>query len=759
MMKRISKNQQFGGELVYFPEEEEREINLLEILQVLIKRKWVIIACVGAAVFFAGVVVFKVTPKYKAASTMMIEEEASRILSIEDEFGFRRSMADIRFFNTQLKLLQSKSLVERVARKLDLLNHPLFAGNTKNRNKDAEIVNPYHRLTKSLQESLNVSPVRETRLIEVSYTSSDPVFAALLVNTLSQEFVDFYIEKRYETTQQASKFLGEQISSLGESLSTKEAELQEYSQAKNLYFLSEKESAAVSKFSDINQAYTEAQIDRINAESNYRELKNLQIDSLPQFIDNTVLQDLRTEYVRLKNEYEEKSKFFKPDYPDMLKLRAKLDSMKSELESEIDKGKGVAQTEYRTALNKESSLKQLLEQQKADVAQMNSDAILYNNLKIEVENMRKLLDSLEERQKETLVSASLGELKTTNISIIDKAEPPLNPVYPKKKLSLILAFIIGLFGGVGLCFVLEYVDNTVKSPEDSEKLAGLPSLGVVPFLPPDGIKKIRRHEYYHRYHYAEEEGGDGKSGKVSQIKEIELINHLFPSFSLSEDYRTVRTSILLSSAERPPKSIVFTSALPKDGKTVTVANMAVAFGQLNEKVLVIDADMRKPKQHQIFKVKSSPGLSSYLTGKAALRECIRESKVDGISLLPCGPVPPNPAELLNSKPMKELMADIKDKFDVILLDTPPVLAVVDPVIVSTLVEATVLVVYPRKTTDKAFLSAVEELRKGKTKIIGTIFNGMRLDKDEYYYSRFYKSYKKSRGYRERTEDMDPEKNV
>ena len=749
-------------ELIYYPEEEEeRDIDLLGYLRMIIKRKWIIIACVGAAVFFTGVYVFKATPIYKATSTMMIEKEPSRILSIENEFsyGSRGGYADIRFFNTQLKLLRSLSLVERVARKLDLLNHPLFAVKTETNTKDADIVNPYHRLAMGLQERLDVTPVRDTRLVELSFNSIDPGFAALLVNTLSQEFVDFYIEKRFETTQQASKYLEEQISSFREKLSEKETELQEYSQEKDLYFLSEKESATVGKFADVNTAYTGAQIERINAESNYQELRNLKIDSLPQFIDNTVLQNLRTEYVKLKNEYEEKSEIFKPEYPDMLKLKGKLDSMKVELEGEIGQAKEIAETEYRTALNKESSLKQLLEQQKADVAQMNSDSILYNSLNIEVENMRKLLGSLEERLKDTLVSERLGEIQTSNISIIDKAVTPLSPISPKKKLSLILAFIVGLVGGVGLCFVLEYLDNTVKGPEDLERLAKLPSLGVVPYLSPDGIKKIKHHGYYYKYHYAAEEDEVGKSAKLSQIKNLELINHLFPKFSISEDYRTVRTSVLLSSAERPPKSIVFTSALPKDGKTVTVANMAVAFAQLNEKVLIVDADMRKPKQHQIFHVKPSAGLSSYLTGKADLKDCIHKTTVDGIWLMPCGPVPPNPAELLESKKMRILVEGLGKGFDVVLLDTPPVLAVVDPVIVSNLVEATILVVYPRKTTEKVFLSAVEELKKGNTKIIGTIFNGMRLDKDDYYYSRFYKSYSRSKGSGERTEDVDAGENL
>lgn len=731
--------------MMYHPEDEETEINLLEYWQLLLKRKWVVIACVGAAVFFTTAYVFKVTPKYKAVSTMMIEDESSRILSIEDEFGYRQRYADPRFFNTQIKLLGSKALMERVARKLDLVHHPLFEeeGNNNRKSKEEENIDPYLKLADSLKESLEVSPVRDTKLVEVGFTSPDPKFAASLVNSVSEEFVDFYIEKRYQTTQRASRFLEEQIDDLRNRLAVKETELQRYSQEKDIYFLNENESAVVSEFADINQAYTQARIDRINAQAKYEELKNVRIDSLPQFTANQVLRDLRTEYVQIKNEFEEMSQVFKSDYPDLVKLKGRLDSMRAELEAEIASAKEAAETEYKTALNKENSLKNLLDEQKADVAQMNSNAIQYNNLLIEVQNMRDQLASLEQRQSETLISARLGDLKTTNVSIIEPAEVPINPVSPKKKLSLILALMVGLFGGVGLAFVLEYLDNSVKSPEEAQKLTGVPSLGVVPYLPKDGLKKIKRQGYSYRYSYREKEG-DGKNDKFDKIKKIELVNHLYPNFTLSEDYRTIRTSILLSSAGHPPVSIAFTSALPKEGKSVTVANMAVSFAQLNEKVLIVDADMRKPQQHRIFGLRTSKGMSSYLTGKASLEECIHETKVDGISLIPCGPVPPNPTELLNSKPMRQMVSEVKGKFDKVLYDLPPVLAVVDPVVLSNLVEATVFVVYPRKTTEKAFVSAVEELRRGRTKIIGTVFNGMRLDKDDYYYKSFYKSYYRSR---------------
>lgn len=730
---------------MYHPEDEETEINLLEYWHLLLKRKWVVIACVGAAVFFTAFYVFKVTPKYKAVATMMIEDESSRILSIEDEFGYQQRYRDPRFYNTQIELLASKALVERVARKLDLVNHPLFLEEANNGKKDEneEKVDPYSRMAKGLKESLDISPVRDTKLVEVGFTSPDPEFAALLVNTLSREFVDFYIEKRYQTTQRATQFLEEQITDLRKRLAVKESELQKYSQEKDLYFLSERESAAVSEFADINQAYTRARIDRINAEAKYEELRNVKIDSLPRFTDNPVLQRLRTDYVQIKNEYEEMSQVFKPDYPDLVKLKGRLDSMRAELETEISSALQAAETEYRTSLNKENSLKRLLDEQKADVARMNSDSIQYNNLLIEVQNMRELLASLEQRQNETLVSARLGEFETTNMSIIETAEIPINPVSPKKKLSLILAFLVGSFGGVGLAFVLEYLDNTIKSPEEAQKLTGIPSLGVVPYLPPNGMKKVKRQGYSYRYTYRGEEDKETKN-KFDNIKKIELVNHLYPNFTISEDYRTIRTSILLSSAGSPPRSLAFTSALPKEGKSVTAANMAVSFAQLNEKVLVVDTDMRKPQLHRIFGLRTTKGLSSYLTGKISLEECIHKTKVEGISLIPCGPVPPNPTELLNSKPMKQLISEVEGRYDRIIYDLPPLLAVVDPVVLSNLVEATVFVVYPRKTVEKDFVHAVEELRKGRTKVIGTVFNGMRLDKDDYYYKSFYKSYYRSR---------------
>jgi len=510
--------------------------------------------------------------------------------------------------------------------------------------------------------------------------------------------------------------------------------------------LNVQENTAVNKFADLYEAYTQAQIERIKAEAAYRELKDVDLeelkdvdlDSIPQSVSNPAIQQLKADYTRIKNEYDEKSKIFKPNYPEMVRLKGRLDSLRSELRKAVD----AVESDYRAALKREYSLKNLLEKQKTDVAKMNSSAITYNSLKIEVENIRKQLNSLIEKQKETFVSEKLGGLRASNISIIDKAEVSKKPVSPKKKLNLFFALIFGLFGGTGLCFLLEYLDNTVKGPEDVERLASLPSLGVIPFLEPDGSSREKKRSNYldMDYSYGEDEQ---EREETPNVKEVELINHLYPKLSISEDYRTVRTSILLSHADTPPKTISITSSLPKEGKSATVVNMAVSFSQLEEKVLVIDADLRRPRLNRIFKARNVAGLSSYLTGKIELKDAIQKTSIENIWILPSGPIPPNPAELLNSRKMKEMVEEVKKGFDVILFDTPPVLAVIDGVIVSTLADCTILIINAGKLTRKPFLSAIEELKKTQVKLIGVMFNGLKMNKGDYYYMDYYSYYRQS----------------
>jgi polysaccharide biosynthesis transport protein len=725
-------------------EEKNQEIDLKDYWRVIVKRRWLALTFAGALIFLTAVFSFLAKPQYKSTVTLLIEEQTSRMLSIEESFGYQpRVVEDLRFFNTQLQLLKSKSLAERVATKLNLLTNPEFVGNRSSKKKLAENEkiksqppsDPYSGVADEILQSLGVTPIRETKLVRVSFIHHSPILATEVINTLAEEFINFSIEKRSANTQQASDFLRAQITSLREEMAARERELQKYGQEKELVFLSDTESAAVKKFADLNDALTGAQRERIRAETEYRALKDFEGDTLLQFVADPNIQQLKAEHSRIKTEYEEKSKVFKPDYPEMVRLKARLDSLKEQIGKAVD----AAEARYRTALSQESSYKNLLERQKTDVANTKNDAILYESLKIEVEAIRKRYNNLLERQKEMDVSAKLGGISASNITIIDKAEIPKNPVSPKKRLNLLLAILIGTFGGVGLCFLFEYFDDTVKGPEDVEKLAGLPSLGMIPYLPLNQEKGVLQGLLSkHRYTL----GKEGSPGEdiSPKIKDIELINHFYPDISVAEDYRTIRTSILLSH-EIPPKTILFTSAMTQEGKTASVANLAVSFGQLGESVLAVEADLRRPRLHRIFDVRNSKGLSGYLTGQYPLKEAIQKTSIENIWVLPSGPLPPNPAELLNSKRMKDMLEEVRQVFDIILLDSPPILAVVDPVITAALVDVTILVVQSGKIARNAFLKAVEELRRARAKIIGVLFNQTQVENAGYFsnYDRYYRS--------------------
>ena len=752
-------------------ENEGREIDLLEYWKVILKRKWIAITFFCAVVLLIGINTFTQIPMYRASSSLLIKEAPMDNLNLNELFYGRYQTFDYlnRDLNTQLILLRSKALAERVAVRMNLSARPELKNPIKPKISPINIVknllsfrwvsslipkkktNPspagseartYRRTDPSAQMSgiilggLSATPLENTKVVMLSYTSPYPVLAADIVNNVAQEFIEFSTDMRYEATQQTSDFLVEQINQLREELADKEKELQKYGQEKEIILLNNQENTVVTAFSEFDTAYSQAQIDRINKEAYYRELRGLNVDSLPQFINNPLIQSLKTSYVTLKNDYDVKSKIYKPDYPEMIQMRTRLESMREELKNEIGKAVDAAESEYQSALKRESSLKRSLDEQRAKVLDMSSNAILYNSLKIEVDNKRMLLNTLTAKQNETMVSARLSGLKTSNIQIIDKAEVPGIPISPNKQKSLMMAVLFGLFGGIGLCFLLEYLDNTIKSQDEVEKISGLTSLGAVTYLPPEGVQKKGKYGYYSKYGYSDQEEVQ-EEGKAEAIKQIELANYRFPRSIISEEYRTIRTSIMLSHADAPPKVIAFTSSLPREGKTSTSINMAVAFSQVEEKVLVLDMDMRKPRLHQIFRLRNVKGLSNYLAGKITLNEVIQKTGIKNVWAITSGPIPPNPSELLNSKKARNLIEELKNVFGFILIDTPPVLAVVDPVIVSSFVDSVVFVIRSGKTTKKAFLKAASELKRVKADILGVMFNEIKPQQEKHYYSHYH----------------------
>ncbi len=739
---------------------KKTEIDLEESWRIILKRKWVVIIFTAALFFFTALFTFLATPMYRSTATVMIEEETSRMLSIEDTFGYQTPVTrDLRGFNTQLKLLKSKSLAERVVQQANLLTREDFqlANKTKRglfgtvgyiitlgwlrsgkrpNEQDPNspyAANPYSDDALGIQKKLNIKSIRDTKLVELSYTSSSPYLAAEIVNTVAREFEKFSVDMRLQTTQQASNFLSDQIASLSLELDEKNQELQRYSKDKDIFLLNPTESTAINELAQVRTAYTNARLERISKQTVFQELQDLDANTIPQFVDNPAIQQQKADYIRAKNEYEDVQKEYGPSHPRNIQAKSRLDGLRGDLEKAVD----VAESDYKTALQRENRYLADLEKQKENVVRTDSNAIQYRVLRDEVEQISKLVSSLREKQQTALVSAKLGGLETSNISIIDQGEIPVRPISPKKGLNLFLAIVFGLLGGVGLCFVMEYMDNSVKGPEDVEKLTNLPSMGVIPHVPIGENKKKKKIQMASRLEYSSEK----QDQSHLEIGQFELINFHYPKISIAEDYRSIRTSILLSFADNPPRTIMTTSALPKEGKSVTVANLATAFSQLGERVLIVDTDLRKPRLHQIFRIEGREGLSNFLTGSIAMRDAIQKTNVENIFLIPSGPIPPNPSELLNSKKMKQLMTESKEGFDYIFFDTPPVLAVIDPLIVAALTDATMFVIKAGSTARKPFLNAIGELRKAKANIMGVLFNGLKVKLGDLSFMDYYQYYR------------------
>jgi capsular exopolysaccharide synthesis family protein len=593
--------------------------------------------------------------------------------------------------------------------------------------------NPYSDIALGIQKELHIKPIRDTKLVELSYTSPSPYLAAEIVNTIAREFKKFSTDMRLQTTQQASDFLSDQIATLSQELDERNQALQKYSKERDIFLLNPTESTALNELSQVRQALTDARLERFNKQTVFYGLRAMGVDTIPQFVDNPAIQQLVTDYNRAKSEYESIQKEYGPSHPQYIKAKSRFDSLREDIQHAVD----VAEQDYKTALQRENRISADLERQKENVVRTDSNAIQYRLLRDEVDQITTLLSSLREKQQAALVSARLGGLETSNISIIDPGEIPERPITPKKGLNLFLALIFGALGGVGLCFVLEYMDNSVKGPEDVERLAGLPSMGVIPHVPLGDDKKQKKIQLASSLEYS----SDKQEQNHLEIEHFELINYHYPKISIAEDYRTVRTSILLSFADNPPRSILVTSAMPKEGKSVTVANLAIAFSQLGERILVVDTDLRKPRLHQIFEIQRQEGLSNFLTGSIAMRDAIQKTNIENIFLMPSGPIPPNPSELLNSKKMHQLMTESTQGFDYIFFDTPPVLAVIDPLIVAAMTDATMFVIKAGITARKPFLNAIAELRKANANIMGVLFNELRITTGDLGFMDYYRYYR------------------
>ncbi len=665
------------------------------------------------------------TPMYNATGLLMIEPERD-IINFGNTYRFYGYRNE--YFNTQIKILNSRSLSKAVMEEMVLYGVDF---------------------SKVSIGGMSVSPIEDTRLVYISYMASDPEVAAKLVNTLFEKIIEFNINIKTKSSKQATEFISKQIKNLRINLAQKERELQEYGKRKGLFYLSQRDSTVVEKFSDLNKAYTNTQIDRVNKQAGYEELKGRSFEDYSQVKQNQLINSFKSNYSALETDYKKKSQIFKESYPTMKQIKSQMETLKERIQYETrDIAMKIfkeAKNDYQSALKKEKSLLALLNEQKGVMVGSNADAIYYNSLNIEVKNMRVLLDYLGKRQKESLLSSKTEQSGMSNIRVIDKAEIPYSPVSSGKRKTLIMAFILGISIGLGLIFLADYLDRTIKMPEDVRALLGVPALGIV-FSSKD--KSYKSLYYSDDYKYSKKKD----SKKKFEPRDIELINFIDPECQFSESYRSIRTSILLSSAEHAPRIITITSSAPQEGKTATTVNLAVSFCQLGKKVLILDGDMRKPRMHKIFNKKNTIGLSSYLVGRVKFSQIVQTTHIPNLFLVPSGPIPPNPAELIDSEIMKNMLKKLLEIVDFVFIDSPPLIGIVDTIILGKHSDGVVLVIWAGKTKNELIEKAKIELDQFNIRTLGVVLNKVDFKKTSsdmynysYQYSYKYKEDEEARG--------------
>jgi polysaccharide biosynthesis transport protein len=717
---------------------DERETHLLDYVRVLYRRRWTAATVFLLVLGTVTVYTFTATPIFEAKSRLLIESDERNVVSFQQVVEEDQTKAD--YYQTQYNILQSRALARKTLDSLKLWDKAPFGGEQPEpfsltrtvleapfavvslfRSGDAGEVNrntipgadeteEQSRAIDVFLAGLTVSPVRNSRLVDVKYRSPDAVMATAIVNTLAKSYIEQNLEYKFLASKEASNWLGERLAEQRQQVEQAEAALQRYREQNDAISLEASENIVVQKLGDLNAAVTRAKTVRIEKEALYNQLSASQsnpaaLDTFPAILTNTFIQQLKGQLSELHRTRAQLSERLLDGHPEMKKVASAIESTEARLKGEIGKVVQSVRSEYQSALAQENSLTAALNQQKGEALAMNRKAISYGVLRRDVDASKQLYDSLMQRAKETGVA---GELKTSNIRVVDQAEKPREPVTPRTSMNLMM----GLFGACllacGFVFFFEYLDSRIKTPDDIKVHLGLPSLGLLPMLSEKSLNGLHP-----------------------------LISNGVP-VNFSEAFRSIRTNVLFSTAQEGSRSLVVTSTGPGEGKSIVAGNLAVGLAQSGQRVLLIDADLRKPKAHAIFAIPQEPGLSNLLVGQAKASETVRKTTVPGLWILPAGRTPPNPAELVGSARFTEFVASLKDHFDWVLIDSPPVMAVTDAALIAHNVSGVLFVVGADMTSHHAAQRAIAQLEQVQAKFVGAVLNRVDLDGSPYYYSHYYR---------------------
>jgi len=715
-----------------------QESTLREYMRVLIKRKWMVILVIAGIFMAVAVASLRQTPIYEAVGQIVVNKADSNLITFKDSTPVvdYYDQADL---DTEVRILQSDLMALQVIRQLNLDKRPEFGGHSDQRQANL-VADPLQSDSKhisallgSFRGNLHVTLIPSTRIMEIHYTSTDPQLAASVVNTLADTYIKQNFQTKFESTMQASDWLSKQLVDLQMKVETSQEKLVRYQKEHEILGTDEKTNIITEKLDELNKEMTQAESDRMQKEALYRQTQsNDPVAVAAAIISDTtgsgsvatsgLLDRLRDQQAGLRIQVAELSTQFGPQYPKIEQLNNQLKEIDRQLLLETNKAVDHLKGQYLAALQREEMLRGSFEKQKQEANKLNESAIEYSILKRDLDSNRTLYEGLLEKLKEAGVTAGL---RSNNFRIIDAARVPTSPSEPNIPRNLLFALVLGVISGVGLAFLLENMDNTVRTPEQATALSLLPALGMIPL----GSKS----------------GNHGPAGKrlaLTTSKEVvELVTQVRPQSQMAESYRALRTSLLLSNLGAPPKVIMVTSARPQEGKTTTSINTAIVLAQKGVRVLLMDADLRRPSVHKTMGMGPRSGLSNVLTGSATLQQTITTSTIlPNLFIMPAGTPPPNPAELLASSNMRDLIVELREMYDHIVIDTPPTLSVTDAVVLSPRADATILVIRSGQTTKQALRRARDILMQVNAHVAGVLLNAVDLTSPDYYYYEYQGKY-------------------
>ncbi len=687
------------------------------------KRRWTIATVAFIATLLVAIASFKMTPIYEATARLDIEADTAQIQSLNDLY--RQVPADEAFIGTQIQVLESDNLAQRTIEQLGLARDPgwALAVGLGNDGLPAQPQNSEDKLLRLFKSRLHVQRVRDSHVVNISFEGPDSGLSAKIANSLADNFIEYNFRQKYDATRQASGWMEQQLDELKAKVEKSQQALVDYERQNAIVNISDKESVVEQRLADLSRDLTNAQSDRVQKESLY-ELAKTNESQVAFVAQNDLLQRLEEKFADLKAQYVDALEQYGPKHPKVERFRSQVDEVQSLIDTERRRIVERLKNDYVAALGREKLLAAAVAKEKADVGALSQLLIQHNLLKREFDTNQQLYDSLLQRLKDATVSAGL---RATNIHVVDPARSPRVPVRPQKLLNIAIGLVVGLILGVTLAFVKEALDSSIKSIEEAERVVNAPALAVVPLereLPHRQARSLTRNN------------GTSKSGEA----ELALLKQ--PSSALAESFRTLLTSVVLSTAPRPPQALLITSATAREGKSTTALNLAIALAQRGDSTLIIDADLRRPGIAESLDLVDEEGLAGYLTGAHSVEAVLRQfSPVPALWVLPAGPKPPNPAQLLSSSAMESLLKELRQRFKFMVIDSPPVLPVTDAMILSTFVDGVAFVVESGVTARGAVARARKVLENAGARILGLVLNKVDVRHNGYYgyYGHYYYS--------------------